>query len=303
MKYPWQLLLGLAVLLASCSQKKAETGEAVADVTMPAALMAPPPPDQNEHFTSPVISEDAAEVSEEVPDQQPLANKTSPIPAPAAAPRLLVYHASLRLKVASLAKTTDRLDSLVRRSGGYASAAAETREDGEWKQETTIRVRPGQFGSLLSTLSALGTVEEKKLTTDDVTAEHADVAARLRTKRAVEQRYLALLGQAKKVSDMLEIEEKVGEVREEIESTESRLKTLNDEVAYSTITLTCYQLLPVATPDAPVVSLGSRLVGALYGGWELLTSLLIGTVSIWPLLGLGIVGVWALRRWRRRAVA
>jgi hypothetical protein len=136
-----------------------------------------------------------------------------------------------------------------------------------------------------------------------VTAEHADVAARLRTKRALEQRYMALLTQAKKVSDMLEIEEKMGEVREEIESTESRLKTLNDEVNYSTITLTCYQVVPISTPDAPVISLGSRIVGAVYDGWSLLTGLFIGAISIWPLLIVAGASIWAVRRWRRRRVA
>ena len=152
---------------------------------------------------------------------------------------------------------------------------------------------------LLAAVGRLGAVENKKITTDDVTAEHADVAARLRTKRAVEQRYVALLSQAKKIQDILDIEEKIGQVREEIESTESRLKTLNDEVAYSTITLTCYQVLPQSTPDAPVVSFGSRLLESVYDGWSMLTSLVIGAVTIWPLWLLGAAIWWAVRRWRR----
>lgn len=220
-------------------------------------------------------------------------------PIVAATPRLLIYHADLRLKVESLPQAAPRLDSLVRRSGGYLSASTETREDGEWRQEMTIRVQPGRFSGLLAAIGKLGTVENKKITTDDVTAEHADVAARLRTKRAVEQRYVALLSQAKKIQDILDIEEKIGQVREEIESTESRLKTLNDEVAYSTITLTCYQVLEQSTPDAPVVSFGSRLLESVYDGWSMLTSLVIGAVAIWPLLLLGAVGWWAVRRWRR----
>lgn len=285
MKNTLGVALGLAALLGGCSQeRKPETSLARA----PASINAP-------HLAQ-TKNEDQQETASAPGQAAPPAAAV-----PVAAPRLRIYHAALRLKVASLPRASARLDSLVRRSGGYASAATETRADGQWRQETTIRVRPGGFGSLLGALARLGTVEEKKLTTDDVTAEHADVAARLRAKRAVEQRYLALLGQAKKVSDMLEIEEKMGGVREEIESTESRLKALDDEVGYSTITLTCYQLLPIATPDAPVVSLGSRLVGALYGGWELTTGLLIGAVSIWPLLVLGLIGWWAARRWRRTA--
>ncbi|MFD1875419.1 DUF4349 domain-containing protein [Hymenobacter bucti] len=210
-----------------------------------------------------------------------------------------MYHAEVRLKAANMPHAMAQLDSLVQRSGGYLSAASETRADGEWRQATTIRVPPAQFRGLLTGLAGLGTIEEKKLSTDDVTAEHADVAARLQTKRTIEQQYTTLLAKAQKIKDILDIEEKLGEVREEIEATESRLKTLNNQVAYSTIELTLYQLLPQSMPDAPVVSLGSRVVEAFYDGWQLLTSLLVGAINLWPVLLL-VVGSWWL--WRRRRV-
>ena len=154
---------------------------------------------------------------------------------------------------------------------------------------------------MLSGLAGLGTIEEKKLSTDDVTAEHADVAARLQAKRAVERQYTVLLAKAQKIKDILDIEEKLGGIREEIEATESRLKSLNDEVAYSTITLTLYQPLTQPVPDAPVVSLGSRTVEAFYSGWQLLISLLLGLLHLWPLVLLSSVLGWWL--WRRRATA
>jgi len=220
---------------------------------------------------------------------------SAPTAAPAA--RLLVYHAEIRLKTDDIAHAGARLDSLVRRNGGHLSTFLETRADNEWRYVTTIRVQPVRFQALLGGLVGLGRVERKELSTDDVTAEHADVAARLQTKRAVAQQYTALLSKAQKIKDILEIEEKLGEVREEIEATESRLKTLNNQVAYSTIELTLYQPLPQSVPDAPVVSLSSRAVEAFYDGWQLLTSLLIGAINLWPVLLLG-AGGWVL--WRRR---
>lgn len=287
MKYLSYLVL--ALLAGSCSSKsESPQSSGAAEI----AIMAVPP--ATEDATG---NRSEAPIAANAPGTSPTSSTDGRV-APAA-PRLLIYHADVRLKVESLVQTAPRLDSLVRRSGGYLSASAETRENGEWHQETTIRVPPGGFSGLLTAVGALGAVENKKITTDDVTAEHADVAARLRTKRAVEQRYVALLSQARKIQDILDIEEKIGQVREEIESTESRLKTLDDEVAYSTITLTCYQVLAQSPPDAPVVSFGSRLLESVYTGWTVLTSLVIGAVAIWPLLLLGAAGWWAVRRWRR----
>ncbi len=239
MKYlPAPLALSL-LLLVGCGQASDKSEVA-------------PPPAQAE--AAPAGATDGEAPTASVPQPGPQVG-------PTAGPRLRVYHATLRLKVADLPRAGARLDSLVRASGGYVSAATEARENGEWRQETTVRVAPGRYAPLLAALGRLGRVEQKTQTTDDVTAEHADVAARLATKRAVEQRYRALLGQSAKISDILAVEKQLGEVREEIESTESRLKALNDEVAYSTITASLYQPLAEAMPDAPVVSLGSRVVG------------------------------------------
>lgn len=218
------------------------------------------------------------------------------------ASRKLVYHAEVRMKVADVPATNARMDSLTRATGAYVEEVAENRADDEWRHRMKIRVAPGRFQGLLRGLGRLGTVEQQELTTDDVTAQHADVSARLRSKRALEQRYLALLGKASKVSDLLEIEESMGKIREDIEATESRLRTLNDEVGFSTITLVYYQPLTRPTPDQPVLSFGSRLVESFYSGWQWFIDLLLGLVAAWPLgLLLAAAAVLLRRWWRRRA--
>ena len=294
MKHPLGIIVGLAALLGSCSQSQKQEATAVEPAVTAAPLM-------NAPIVSGEAQPDASGSSDEAPGETaPVAASPLPIPAAVAPARLLIYHAELRLKVPSLVRASARIDTLVRSNGGYLSAATETREDGEWQQQMTIRVRPNRFHALMASLNGLGTVEEKKLTTDDITAQHADVAARLATKRAVEKRYIDLLSRAKKISEILEIEGKIGEVREEIESTESRLKTMDDEVGYSTIALTCYQAIPQDVPEAPVVSFASRVVESFYTGWTIITSLFIGLVAIWPFLLLAPLGWWALRRWRAR---
>ncbi|WP_354578993.1 DUF4349 domain-containing protein [Hymenobacter sp. UYP22] len=244
----------------------------------------PPPPEA----PGPPPASAATQTSEEV--QPPAARK-------------LIYHAEVKVKVTDVPRANQHMDSLIRAFGAYAEEVSETREADEWQHQMKIRVMPGRFQALLNGLGGLGTVEHKELSTEDVTAQHADVSARLRSKRALEQRYIALLSQARKVSDILEIEESMGKIREDIEATESRLRALNNEVAYSTITLLYYQPLSLPTPDRPVLSFGSRLLEAVYTGWQLLIELLLGLVSIWPLL-LGLVAGGGLLRWwwrRRRA--
>ena len=289
MKFSLRLFFGLMVLLVGCGQRH-EGEPASSEVEAPTVEVA------DAAAATASSADNAKEATAEV--------TAGPTPETVVAPtRLLIYHADLRLRVASLPRASASLDSLIHRSGGYLSASTEQRADGEWRQALTIRVRPDRFAALMRELGGLGTVEEKKLTTDDVTAQHADISARLKTKRAIEQRYVALLAQAKKISEVLEVEAKIGEVREEIESTESRLKTLNDEVNYSTIALVCYQPIAQDVPEAPVMSFTSRIVDSFYAGWTLVTGLFIGVVAIWPFLLLGPLIWWLLHRWRRRHAA
>ncbi|GAB3291601.1 DUF4349 domain-containing protein [Hymenobacter tenuis] len=237
------------------------------------------------------------------PSQESIASGAAQPSAVPAANRKLVYHADVRIRVEDLPRANARMDSLTQALGAFVEQASEVRENGRWNHQMEIRVAPSRFQTLLARLNGLGTLESKTLSTDDVTAEHADVSARLRTKRAVEQRYIALLSQAKKITDILEIEAKIGETREDIESTESRLKTLNDEVAYSTITLSYFQILTLPAPEAPVLSFRSRLAESFYNGWELMTGLVLALVTAWPLLLLGIMLLLVVRMLRRRRAA
>ncbi|MDU0369006.1 DUF4349 domain-containing protein [Hymenobacter endophyticus] len=283
-------MLALVGLLAcSQSEPKLSTQGKVESAAEELTVMnyeadSPPPPEA----PGPPPASAATQASEEV--QPPAARK-------------LIYHAEVKMKVTDVPRANQHMDSLVRAFGAYVEEVSETREADEWQHQMKIRVTPGRFQALLNGLGGLGTVEHKELTTEDVTTQHADVSARLRSKRALEQRYIALLSQARKVSDILEIEESMGKIREDIEATESRLRALNNEVAYSTITLLYYQPLSLPTPDRPVLSFGSRLLEAVYTGWQLLIELLLGLVSIWPLL-LGLLAGGVLLRWwwrRRRA--
>lgn len=295
------LWLSLTLGLLSCGNNKSSVGE-------PATEMLAETDDAADAAADVSMATDKAIAVTELmeapapppPPQAPSGSNSETVSAAPAASRKLVYHATVRVKVADLVRTNQRVDSLTRVLGAFVEGASEQREDGVWRHEMKIRVVPGRFQALLGGLGKLGTVESKELTTDDVTAQHADITARLASKRALEQRYLELLKRANKVSDLLEIEQKVGEIREEIEATQSRLRALNDEVGYSTIALTYYQPLSQPLPDAPMLSFGSRLLESFYSGWELLTDLVLGFVEAWPLLLLLAAGIAAVVAWRRR---
>jgi hypothetical protein len=115
-------------------------------------------------------------------------------------------------------------------------------------------------------------VVERKVSTDDVTGEVADVGGRLKAARASTNRLRGLLGHAGSVTDIAAIENEVSQREAEIESLEARQRALSDETALATVTLT---LERVAAPPPPVVRKVAPhgFAGGLRSGWHVFTAL------------------------------
>ncbi len=211
----------------------------------------------------------------------------------------IIRTANLRFQVADFKESTTAINRLIQQHQAQLLTANETRTDGTLENNLVIKVLPPQFEPLLASLTEQSIyLDSKNINSEDVTTEYIDITARLKTKKAVEARYLDLLRQAKTVKDIIMVEEQLRQIREEIESSEARITYLNRQTDYNTIVLTYYQKL--ATTSSPDTSFAVRVRNALQGGWDFLLALLIGLLHLWPLLILVPVFVFYFRKFIRK---
>ena len=78
-----------------------------------------------------------------------------------------------------------------------------------------------------------------------MTEEYIDLEARIRTKKALEAQFLEIMKQARKISDAMEVQTQLAEVRTEIERLEGRRRFLENQSALSTINITLHTPTPV----------------------------------------------------------
>jgi Domain of unknown function (DUF4349) len=142
---------------------------------------------------------------------------------------LLIYDAELTLAVFETNKVIDQIEALARERHGYLVQ----------RSDTSIRVRipTDSFSATFDSIAALGDELHRQVQVRDVTEEFADIEARLRALRAVQERLEALLSKAANTSEALAIERELQRVTGEIESMLGRLKVLSELVAFSTITV------------------------------------------------------------------
>jgi hypothetical protein len=129
----------------------------------------------------------------------------------------------------------------------------------------------------------------KSVNADDVTEQYYDVKIRLENERQVEKRYLELLGQARSIKDILDIEERLGKVRQEIESKEGRLRFLDDRVNHSTLNIWLYQKKDRKYEPEDRDGFGQRLKKSLHKGWQGFVDFILFFLKIWPLWIVGLL--------------
>lgn len=208
--------------------------------------------------------------------------------------RKIIRSGSLTFEVDDLDAARSTVLERVQAEGGYV----EGDDRGEWgnTRSVTLRVRipADRFDAFVEGIGNLGRLENRSISATDVTTEWVDVEARLAAKRAVEKRYLELAAQAKSVEEMLQVERELGNVRAEIESMEARMKSLRDQVAMSSLTITCQKRVATTERFTP------RFGVALKEGWSNLLRFAVHLAELWPfvLIAAGMSWWWRKRRGR-----
>ncbi len=216
----------------------------------------------------------------------------------------IIKTANINIQVKEFKEGTEKIKQVIKANNGYISSSDEQNNGYTIQGEIVVRILSKNFDKTIKELLAIAIyVNSKSENAENVTEEFVDIMMRLRTKKQVEKRYLEILGQAKSIKDILEVEEKLRVIREEIEAKEGRLKYLKDQVRFSTINLSYYQTNE-KYQKAPEPSFFSKIGDALVEGWQGLLVFLVGLAYLWPLWILCVVLIWWLRKtWQKKKIA
>lgn len=102
----------------------------------------------------------------------------------------------------------------------------------------TLRIPSDKFETVMNSLSQLGNVPYTHTYSENVTAQYYDTQARLTAYETQEARLLEMMEKAETVSDVITIEEKLTELRYQIESLQSTLNNWDRQVNYSSLYVT-----------------------------------------------------------------
>ena len=206
----------------------------------------------------------------------------------------------LSFETDSIEKTFQKIKNDVEKHKGFIQSDNTVKEYNQIRRSLIVRIPTNNFQPIIEHISNdVKTFDRKSISLKDVTEEFIDLEARLKAKKALENRYLQLLNKARNVKEMLEIEREIANIREEIEAKQGRLNYLKNQVSYSTINLEFYEVVPVVKSKSKTYF--SKVIYAFKGGFKTLGDFILGLLYIWPfVIILGITLFYIRKRIKKR---
>ncbi len=199
--------------------------------------------------------------------------------------RKIIRNAEMTIQVDDPSAAQQKVSGIAESNGGFivTSEISQAGSSGPLVN-ISMRVPAERFGAVLEALHSVGNkVVREKSTGQDVTEEYIDLEARIRTKQALEAQFLEIMKQARTVSDALEVQTQIAEVRGEIERLEGRRRFLENQSSLSTISLTLQSPSPVVATSGS--TFGDHIRRAFGDSVDTASAIVIGFIR---LLGVGI---------------
>lgn len=102
----------------------------------------------------------------------------------------------------------------------------------------TARIPAENSDQFVGQLGSLGTMVSQSESAEDITLQYTDTESRIASLKTEQERLLALLDKADSLESIVTLEDRLTEVRYELENYESQRKLYDDLVTYSTVTIT-----------------------------------------------------------------
>lgn len=157
--------------------------------------------------------------------------------------RKLITTMNISTETENLDEVLSGVQSKVKELGGYIEASniyngskysgrVVTRD-----ASLTLRIPADKLDQFVATIEEGTNITNKSTSVEDVTLQYVDIESRKSALKAEEARLLEIVESAETVEDIITVEDRLAEVRYQLESIESQLRTYDNKVNYSTVYL------------------------------------------------------------------
>ena len=210
----------------------------------------------------------------------------------AATSQKLIKTVSLSMETKEFDPLLENIRSKVEELGGYIESSEISGSSYYSVQENryawlTLRIPADKLEGFVTVVSELGNVTSKNESVEDITLQYVDVEGRKQALETEQARLLELLERAETMEDIIAIESRLSEVRYELQSYGSTLRTYDNQVNYSTVSIRISEVervTPVIEKRTFLEEIQYRLSDNLYDIGQGIRNFVIWFISSLPYL-------------------
>jgi hypothetical protein len=194
--------------------------------------------------------------------------------------RKLIKTGSVTFETKKIEATRKTILDLVNQNNGYIASDNQYKSSDRVTTTIVVRIPVKSFDAVIEGIAkGVEKFDNKNIRVSDITEQFLDVEARLKTKKALEAKYLEILKKAKTVREILDVERELGKLRGDIEATEGRLKYLQSQVSFSTLNITFYKKIVGSE-----IGFGGEIGDAFKQGFKNVKAFMVFMINVWPFM-------------------
>lgn len=175
----------------------------------------------------------------------------------------LIWTANVSMETLEFDQSIQDINALVSELGGFvesSSTSGGSDSRGNYVNKYayfTLRIPSDKLNGFMGQLNDCGTIISQDLSSENISLEYADTEARKEALETEYDRLLELMAQADSIDAVVTIEARLSEVRLQLDSLSSQLRTYDNLVDYSTVYLNIQEVRNITGTNA--VTVGDRI--------------------------------------------
>lgn len=154
--------------------------------------------------------------------------------------RKLIRTFEIQIQTKEFDQVLEGIQTKVQELGGYIEQSSLDSGSGYYDDynrysHMTVRIPSDQLDGFVENVKENANVTNISESTEDITLSYVDTESRKKALETEQERLMTLLEQAETVEDIITIEGRLSEVRYQLESYTSQLRTYDNQVDYSTV--------------------------------------------------------------------
>lgn len=167
--------------------------------------------------------------------------------------RKLTRTVDLRMETQNFVDLTAKIESEVIMTGGYIQTSAISGEDkGSSGRLATyvLRIPAAKLDDFLAKIKTDGNVLSQSNKIDDITLQYSDTETRLASLRIEQETLMGLLERAETIEDIITIQDRLTNIRWQVESYEAQKRLMDNQVEYSVLNISLAEVKDLTPVEA-----------------------------------------------------